>query len=285
MIKKPVKSSKPVTSKSSSLADLYDAADASETSNFLSEGQHEVRLNSFTLEEKPTGAIATMTVEAIDGDEEGKKANSRYKLTDADGNVALGMNYFKRDLALLGYENVPGKKIKKTLEEITEAQPMVIVNVKVKDGYTNVFLQGVAEDAEPEDLDTEEEAEEETEEEDVEVGSQVEFTDPDDEDEKLQGEVVSIKGETATVLVGKKKYKVEGGDLTIVVPEDDEAVSEEEEATAEIEVGSRVKWTNKEDDEVEGKVIKIVDDVATIKDDDGDKHKVDVDALELVGED
>lgn len=266
-----------------SLASHFDDADASQATNNLPEGEHVVRINSFSLVEKAGVNGAQVEYECIDGDNEGKKGRGTYKLTDADGNRAPGLDFLKRDLALLGYDEIPGAKLKSTLERISEEQPMVVVRAKENGQYVNVYLQGLAEDTESEAEEEAEEEEEATDEAEVEIGTQVSFTDPDDEDETLTGEVVAIKDETATVLVGKKKYKVEGGDLTIVTDEEEAEEAEEEEAEAvEIEVGSRVQFTNDEDEIVEGKVVLIKGETATVKDDDGDKHKVELESLELV---
>jgi len=64
-------------------------------------------------------------------------------------------------------------------------------------------------------------------------------------------------------------------------PEDDDP----EAGGGEIEVGSKVKFTNTDDEEVEGEVTRIKGDTVTIEDEDGEKHKVDMDDLELVEED
>lgn len=299
------KSSKPAASKTkpkqtaserSSLADLFDAADINDASNKLSEGEHEVRLNEIKIiEDEKKGSIAISSFEAIDGDEEGKKAGARYKLTDADGHSAPGMAILKRDLALLGFENVKGKKLIKACEELTEAQPMCIVRVKQNGQYTNVYLQGLAEEAAADTDDDEDGNEETTDEQEVEIGTKVSFTDPDDDEETLEGEVIKFKDEeTAIVLVGKKKYTVAGEDLTIIVADEEEAdesdvdndgADDEEGEEKTIEVGSTVKWTNAEDDEVTGEVVKIKGDQATVQDVDGDKTKVDLSELTLVDED
>jgi hypothetical protein len=301
------KSSKPAASKTkpkqtaaerSSLADLFDAADINDASNKLSEGEHEVRLNEIKIiEDEKKGSIAITSFEAIDGDEEGKKAGARYKLTDADGNGAPGMSILKRDLALLGFENVKGKKLLKACEELTEAQPMCIVCVKQNGQYTNVYLQGLAEEAVANTDDDEGDGENEDDanggEQEVEIGTKVSFIDPDDDDETLEGEVIKFKDdETAIVLVGKKKYTVAGENLTILVADevasddegdDDGATDDDDEKV--IEVGSTVTWTNAEDDEVTGEVVKIKGDQATVQDVDGDKTKVDLSELTLVDED
>lgn len=68
--------------------------------------------------------------------------------------------------------------------------------------------------------------------------------------------------------------------------DDDDAASsddDDEEVTAEIEVGSKVKWTE-DDEEKEGTVKKIKGETATVIDEDGDSFKVDLDDLTLVTE-
>lgn len=284
-VKSKVAPSKPSTPERSSLASLFDAADASNASNKLSEGQHEVRLNEIKLvEDKAKGTYASATFEAIDGDEEGKKASSRYTLIDAQGEPSAGLDILKRDLALLGYEDVKGSKLKKVLEEITEEQPMCIVNVKLNGQYANVYLQGVSEGGVPnteDDGDKEDGKEAEAE---VVLGSKVSFTHA--KEGELEGEVIKITDDTAIVLVDKKKYKVAGEDLTLVADEAEEEPAEEEEEPEkesfdEIEVGSRVEWDDDDMGHVEGEVKKIKKGIATVEDDDGDNHQVSVDDLTI----
>lgn len=281
----PAKASKASKKPSrSSLASLFDETDMSEASNLLSEGEHEVRLNSIEISEKPgKGAAAFMEVESIDGDEEGKKGRQMYKLTDEDGAKQVGMAYLKRDLALLGYEDVSGEDLVSTLEELTNEQPMLIVNVKKNGQYTNIYIQGLAENVEAGDDD---EDEDETETPSIEIGTRVTF---DNDGEEVAGKVLKLKGEDAVIKGDDgEKYQVNLDDLSV---EDEEAEEEEEEVDdveeeteedEEIAVDSRVTFDN-DGDEVEGTVkkINVKKQTAVVEDDDGDEYSVDLSDLTL----
>ena len=110
----------------------------------------------------------------------------------------------------------------------------------------------------------------------IEVGSLVKWDDG-------EGEVVKIKGGTATVEDDDgDEHKVDLDDLELVVVEKKEEGKKESKKEAKIEVGSEVEWEDKDGDSHEGEVLKIKGDVATVEDDNGDEHKVDLDDLELV---
>jgi len=109
----------------------------------------------------------------------------------------------------------------------------------------------------------------------IEVGSEVEWI--DDDDDEHEGKVTKIKGETATVVdEDDDEFKVDLDDLELALSGKSEKKSE-----PKIEVGSEVEWKDDED-EHEGKVTKIKGDVATVVDEDDDEFKVDLDDLELV---
>ena len=110
----------------------------------------------------------------------------------------------------------------------------------------------------------------------IEVGSNVKWEDK-------EGEVLKIKGDVATVEDDDgDEHKVDLDDLELVIAKKSEPKSgKESKKEAKIEVGSEVEWEDKEGDSHEGEVLKIKGDVATVEDDDGDEHKVDLEDLEL----
>ena len=111
----------------------------------------------------------------------------------------------------------------------------------------------------------------------IEVGSKVKWDDK-------EGEVLKIKGDVATVEDDddEEEHKVDLDDLELVIAKKSELKSGKEgKKEAKIEVGSEVEWEDKDGDSHEGEVLKIKGDVATVEDDDGEEHKVDLDDLEL----
>lgn len=254
-----------------SLAELFDEADPLDASNLLPEGEHEVRLNSMVLKEDPKkGAGVTAEYESISGDEEGKKVRQFYKLTDADKQKAPGLAYLKRDLALLGYEDAAGAKLKKVLETIGEKQPMVIINVKVTGQYVNAYLAGLAGDA---DDTSGTESEGETVE--LEVGAEVTW---DDSGETKEGKISKIKGDSAIVIDS------DGTKCTVDLSDLSAKTEEEETASQEIEVGSKVKWNDSDGDDQTGVVIKLKGDKVLVQKADKSKENVDLDDLSLNSE-
>lgn len=255
----------------SSLAHLFDDTDMSEASNMLPEGEHEVRLNSFEIKDKPgKGTSAFVEYEAIDGDYEGKKVRQMYMLTEPNGEKKQGMAYLKRDLALLGYEDVKGKDLESSLQTLTEEQPICIINVKNNGQYVNAYLQGLAENvATGDDTKTEEAAPE------IEIGTKVQF---DSDGDTVTGTVLRIKADSIRVKGDDGEiYNTTLDELEIFTEEDN---AEEAEAETEIAVGSQVTFDD-DGDEKSGEVIKIKGDVATVKDEDGDKYEVDLGDLTL----
>lgn len=119
---------------------------------------------------------------------------------------------------------------------------------------------------------------EESEESKIVVGSLVKWDDG-------EGKVVKIKGDTATVQDDEEdEYKVDLEDLTLVSKKDKNDKSDskkEDKKGVKIEVGSEVEWADKDGDDHEGEVLKIKGDVATVEDDEGEEHKVDLDDLNL----
>jgi FKBP-type peptidyl-prolyl cis-trans isomerase 2 len=107
----------------------------------------------------------------------------------------------------------------------------------------------------------------------IEVGSKVSWKKGK---KTLTGTVKKIKGDAVTVEdEDDETHKLELDDLTLI--EDDDEGSDE----PEIEVGSTVKW-GKGKKEKTGEVSKIKGDMATVKDDDGEKHLVEISDLTLV---
>lgn len=105
------------------------------------------------------------------------------------------------------------------------------------------------------------------------VGSKVKWEDG-------EGKVIKIKGDVATIEDDEEdEHKVDLEDLELIVEKKSEPKSSKKES--KIEVGSEVEWEDEEGESCEGEVIKIKGETATVEDDDGDEHKVDLKDLEL----
>jgi len=128
-------------------------------------------------------------------------------------------------------------------------------------------------DEEPEESEDEEpEEEEENEAPESEEGSQVQW---DDDGEERTGTVTDINTKKGTCTIdgddGEEYKKVELSDLTLVE-------NEESEEEPEIEKGSEVKWTDDDQDDHVGTVLKIKGDTATVQE---GKKKYEVEVSEL----
>lgn len=244
--KKPTKATE---NRRQTLAALWDDTDPSEASNMLPAGEHTVRLNKIELKDDPKkGTAVFCEYEAIEGENEGQTVRQMYKLTDVAGAKAQGLAFLMRDLALLGYTDVPGKKLKKTLDTITEDQPMVIITVKENGVYTNAYLSGLADDVEAKDEDEEDDDEDEDDapapkkkagkkkpaDDEDEEDDDEEEEEEDDEDEDEEEEE-----EEAPKKKGKKK----------VVEEDDEEEEDEDEDEEEEEDDDDEEESEDEDEE------------------------------------
>lgn len=258
---------KPTAPKVKSLADMFDESTGVSAADLLPEGEHKVRINEMVMKEdssKGTGVAATY--ECIDGENEGKKIRQFYKLTDSEGQKAPGMDFLKRDLALMKVE-ATGAQLKKALAKVTEEQPLVFINVKQNGEYVNARLQGLAEGEE-------ETAGEDVEAVELEVGNEVTAI---DDGETIEGEIIKIKGDSITIKdADGAKHVIDRENVSLKTEE-----AEAEAEAAEIEVGSEVTW---DDETEEGTVIKIKGKQAIIKQEDGVKVTQDLSDLTLKGE-
>lgn len=74
----------------------------------------------------------------------GKKISQWYSLVTEDGEAGPGIQYLKGDLDILGYEDVTLADLEEIFGDVESEQPDVIIKVKENKGYTNAYLQGLA---------------------------------------------------------------------------------------------------------------------------------------------
>ena len=111
----------------------------------------------------------------------------------------------------------------------------------------------------------------------IEVGSKVTFKDEDGDD--IEGEVVKLKKDKATVEEEDgDKHKVDLDDLTLVEADAGDGDGDDD----EIKVGSSVTFADEDGDDVDGKVVQIKGKKATVEESDGDKHKVKLSKLSII---
>lgn len=113
-------------------------------------GKYEAIITYAALkDENDKGQAVLIKYEIADeGDSQGKTLHSYYTVFDKSGGVGKGMGFLRRDLAKLGYSDLSGEQVEEALEEVAKDQLGVAITVKVKDGWTNVYLDGIVEDSE-----------------------------------------------------------------------------------------------------------------------------------------
>jgi hypothetical protein len=263
-----------------SLADLWDDTDPSEATNTLPNGTHEVRINKIELkEDKKKGEAAILEVEGLEGDIEGLKGRQLYKLRDVKGGKGPGLAYLMRDLALLGYEKITGAKLKKTLKEISDEQPMVVVNAKENGAYVNIYIQGLVGEVKGADDDGEEDDAASS---DIEEGDTVTW---DNDGDDVKGKVTKINEAKGVATVQPidddgdddgKPVKVDLEDLTKVDEDaDGDDSGDGDDAESEpIAEDDFVTFEDDDDNTVRARVISVNEKKETAKvqpvDDDGD---------------
>jgi hypothetical protein len=132
---------------SMSEADLFDSTKAAGS---IEPGKYEAVIGELVLQDKDEkGRSVRIKYEiASEGEMRGEQATQWYKIFDEHGQPAKGSQFLKKDLAVLGYPDVKFKELEEVFEEIVEKDLGVLIQVKLNQGYTNVYLQGLAEGSE-----------------------------------------------------------------------------------------------------------------------------------------
>jgi len=132
--------------KSMSKADAFDAAKATGS---VDAGKYEAVIDEFVLQkpdEKGESARIKYKI-ASEGDAQGQTVTQWYKLFNADESPARGLEFLKKDLAILGYDDVKYSDLTEVFDEIAEAHTGVVITVKHNEGFVNCYLQGLCEDS------------------------------------------------------------------------------------------------------------------------------------------
>lgn len=129
-----------------SKADLFDKAKAT---GAVDPGKYEAIIGEMVLQpEDEKGQSVRVNFEiATDGEFRGEKLAQFYKCFEANGDPGKGLNFLKRDLAILGKPDVKFSELEDVFQEIVDAQTGVLITVKQNGQYTNVYLNGLCEDS------------------------------------------------------------------------------------------------------------------------------------------
>lgn len=144
--KKPVKTGD--EQDTGSLASAFDSTPAGAGFATWPAGKYQVNLTSAELMpyDSSKGQSVQFTYTGHEDEEEGvagKEIRQWYKIANADGKAGPGIGFLKKDLAILGYEDVTFADLEDTLDRIQSEQPLLSVNVKQNGQYANVYIEGL----------------------------------------------------------------------------------------------------------------------------------------------
>lgn len=157
VIKKKKQEEVKSSSKSNKSKDKGDASmskaqafDNAKVAGTVPAGKYEAIIDSIVLQ-KPDdkGQSSRITFKiASEGDAQGSTVPQWSKLFDENEEPQRGLEFLKKDLAILGYPDVKFAELEDVFEEITNKHLGVVITVKHKDGFVNCYIQGLAEGSE-----------------------------------------------------------------------------------------------------------------------------------------
>lgn len=148
---KPGKGSLKKKAKKRSLADVFD--ETKPGGGLFPVGDFKAYVNGFEIEgeiaeedEEQEDLKVCVTYEGHEDEKEvaGKTIKQWYGIFK-DGEAAAGIPFLKGDLDVLGYEDVVLADLPEIFADVESNRPEVIIKVKSNKGYTNPYLQGLAE--------------------------------------------------------------------------------------------------------------------------------------------
>lgn len=135
-----------------SLEDVFDSTKPGSGGVKWPVGDYLANITNAELVENDKGTSVKFTYTGDAGEENeqvaGEDTDTYYGLLDKDGNIAKGIPFLKADLITLGKGEVKMADLEDVLKEITNEEPAVKVKVVHKNGYTNLYLQGLQESEE-----------------------------------------------------------------------------------------------------------------------------------------
>lgn len=126
-----------------SKADAFN--DAAPESGFnIPAGQYIAHLTGAVKETEGEKESVKFSYEIAEGEHESKGLAAWYNLFDKDGKPMRGMGFFKRDVELLGQEEIPYEELDDRLEDLASERLLCNISVKHNGQFVNVYLQGLA---------------------------------------------------------------------------------------------------------------------------------------------
>ncbi len=270
--------------------------------NELPDGKYKARLESCSLgEAQSSGRIQVdFDFKIIAGEEKGERIHKYQAVETEDDQVWLA-----RDFRRFGIEAPESAKdLEDIVELLDDAKPELVISLKTKDSGQFCYIDKVTSEIDSgkfaaEDDDGDDDSDGDNDDDDgevtVEVGMDIEFKSKSGK--QLKGKIIKIFDDES-VKVKTPKGNIHTVDLdNIIIPEDekddedadnnDDNDDSDDNDDIVIEVGMKVKFESESGKNLEGKIIKILEDeelvkVKTLK---GKVHKVKLDDLTLPDED
>jgi len=257
--------------------------------NDLPDSKYKARLESCEINEaKSSGRLqVAFNFVVTAGEEKGEKVGKYQSIETEDDQVWLA-----RDLRRFGIDMPDNAEdLQEVVKLLDDSKPELVISLKTKDSGQFCYIDKVTSELDAGDFKAEDDGEgepgdgksgeDDNASEDIEEGSEVTWKEDGD---KFQGKVLSIDEDDKTAVIkdedGDKHKDVDLDDLTLV---EEKKVAKK---AAKVEEGDMVSFEYK-GKEYTGKVKSIDEDkdLAIVKDEDGEKHTVDLDDLTKVDED
>lgn len=113
-------------------------------------GQYNALITEIQATRDDEGVKETVYIECTitDDSDPGKTARIYFNFSDVEGKEGSGMPFFKSALKMLGFDEElkSWDHLQEVCASVVEQQPWVIIDVKQKGKYTNIYLNSVPED-------------------------------------------------------------------------------------------------------------------------------------------
>lgn len=131
---------------SMSKADAFDNAKAQ---GAVDNGKYDAVISEFVLQDadEKGQSVRIKYKIATEGDFENQELAQFYKCFEADESPGKGLAFLKKDLAILGYDDVKFAELEDVFEEIVEKRAGVVITVRQNGQFTNCYLGGLCEDS------------------------------------------------------------------------------------------------------------------------------------------
>lgn len=125
-----------------------DAFDSVTTGANVKEGKYEAVLKEMVLQEADEkGQSVRFKCVIASENAFGEELANWFKIFDANEEPMPGIKFLKIALAKLGHQQFSFDDLEAICEELTEEKPGMAIQVKVNDGFTNVYINGLIEDS------------------------------------------------------------------------------------------------------------------------------------------